>query len=241
VQKVVLVVLAALVVAAAGFFGWRFAVKAQRDARYDTWRGQLGDESRREAVISALRDELKENPDVSETHGLLGEALFAAGRDSDAAVALRKAIVLDKGNLKARRALARACLRLSRIDEAIQTLEDAVPGIDGADRARVELELGRAYQERYRGSSKEEDFRAAHNRFQEARNDPATEAEALDGYAALWLEKGRNQDLGKAISTWRELLSKYPDYPRATAIRELVDHFDSAAKGAANAGGADQH
>jgi len=242
VRRLALYLVAALVVAAAAFFGWRALERAQRTARYDEWRKQLGDDARREAVMASLREELKEDPDLTDARCLLGEALAQAGRLSDATVQLETAVRRDPSNVQARRVLARVCLGQSRIDDAIKSLEEALAHAEGETRAQVELELGRAYQERYRGSAKDEDFRSARNRFQEARQSPALEAEALDGYAALWLEKGRNQDLGQAMDAWRELLKKHPDYSRAAEIREMVDHFDAASNGATDpAASGEQH
>jgi hypothetical protein len=54
----------------------------------------------------------------------------------------------------------------------------------------------------------------------------------MDGYAMLFLMKGSNFDFEKGISTYRELLAKYPNCARADKIRELLDNFDKQEAGA---------
>jgi cytochrome c-type biogenesis protein CcmH/NrfG len=183
-------------------------------------------------VIAALREELKADPGRSDARAVLGEALAFAGKMSDAAVELRSAAKTDPGDVHVRRVLAQVCLRLDLVDEAVKCLEEALVHVDEGERPAVELDLARVCMERYRGSAKDEDFRAARNYFQDARHHPATEAEAMDGYAMLWLMKGPNSDLDKGIATYRELLTKYPSYSRADKIRELLDNFDHPGEGA---------
>jgi len=231
VRKLVLSIVIALVFVGVGIAGWMWWNDAQRSARNAEWRQQLQNESKRDEIIASLREELKAEPGRSDTRALLGEALAFAGKMSDAAVELRAAAKAEPGDVHVRRVLAQVCLRLDLVDEAVKCLEETLVHVDEGERPAVELDLARVCMERYRGSAKDEDFRAARNYFQDARHHPATEAEAMDGYAMLWLMKGPNSDLDKGIATYRELLAKYPAYSRADKIRELLDNFDHPGAG----------
>jgi cytochrome c-type biogenesis protein CcmH/NrfG len=231
VRKLVLSIVVTLALVGAGIVGWKFWSDAQRVAQYAEWRQQLQDESRRDEIIAALREQLKVDASRSDARALLGEALVYAGKTSDAVVQLREAVKRDPENVRVHIMLGQVCLRLDLVDEAVKVLDEALAHADDVERPAVELVLGYAYQERYRGSAKDEDFRASRNYFQDARHHPATEAEAMDGYAMLWFTKGPNSDLDKGIATYRELLTKYPAYPRADKIREMLDTFDKAAAG----------
>lgn len=239
-RKLVLPIVVVLAVAGAGLFGRRWWSVRQREARYEAWREELlapppaddpnggPDDVRRGEVIAALRKELKDDPDLTSASGLLAELLIRQSASdpkklSDAKVVLEDAVKRHPEATGASLRLAQICRALNLIDETIKVLSNALVQAEGTQRSRVELDLANAYLERYRGSSKEEDFRAARNGFQNARSDPATEAEALEGYGTLWLEKGRYRDLEKALATYRELLQKHPDYPNAAKIQGVVD------------------
>lgn len=244
-RKLVLPIVAVLVVAGAALFGWRWWTALQREARYDAWRQELlspppaddpnggPDKARRAEVIAALKTELKADPGLTGASVLLANLMIRMWADdptkkdtkwlSEAKVVLDDAVKRHPETIEAGLLLAKICRALNLVDEAIRTLSETLVHAEGSDRSRVELDLAHAYLERYRGSSKEEDFRAARNGFQNARADPATEAEALDGYGTLWLENGRYRDLEKALATYQELLKKHPTYPNAAKIQEVVD------------------
>ncbi len=239
-RKLVLPIVVALAVAGAALFGWKAWTEHQRDARYDAWRQELlapappddpgggPDETRRAEVIAALKKELKEDPGLTNASLLLAELLLRSRKPSskdlsEAKLVLADAVKRHPDAIDAALQLGRICRALGLVDETIRVLVEALVHADGTAHARVELDLGNAYLEKYRGTSKEEDFRSARNAFQEARSDPSTEAEALEGYGALWLENGRYRDFDKALATYRELLKKHPDYPDAARIQGVVD------------------
>ena len=111
-------------------------------------------------------------------------------------------------------------LRLGLLKDARADLGHAIEKLEGAARATALVDLGRACAAQYRGSSADADFRAARDAFQEARFDPAAEPDALEGYATLFLDKGRNRDLDKARATLEELVKKYPQSEAAKAAEE---------------------
>jgi tetratricopeptide (TPR) repeat protein len=141
---------------------------------------------------------------------------------SPAAVEFKKALVLAPDDVRALRGLGEVELRLSQIPDAINHLRRAEELADPEEKATIQLSLGRALTERYRGSGNDADFRAAHNAFLEARQNPSVEPEALEAYGALFLEKGHNFNVDKALTTFDELLKKYPDHPVSTGVRALV-------------------
>jgi Flp pilus assembly protein TadD len=142
---------------------------------------------------------------------------------SQAKLELDRALELAPDDAEALVFRGELLLRLSKHDDAIRDLERAVELTEAGPRARANLLLGRAWQERFRGSGDESHFRRARSAFQDARLDPESEAEAMEAYAALFIPKGRFRDVVKAIDVFEELLKKHPDYPGATAIRELVE------------------
>lgn len=238
-RKLVLAIVVLLVLVGAGLFGWKSWIDAERRARYAGWREQIKDDARRPEVVKALRTELLLDvdpkaphaergtpPDLPEAHEVLGEALARDGKFSDAAVELREAIKGDPNDVRAHRWLAQVCLRIDLVNEAKKTLEEALALADEKERPELELELGNVCLERYRGSATDVDFRAARNYFQDARRNPATAAEALDGYAMLFFMKGPDQDLERWYESHRELLEKYPDFSRAASIKEMLDLYD---------------
>jgi tetratricopeptide (TPR) repeat protein len=226
VQKLVFKIVVVLLLVGGGLFAWKSWNDAQRSSRYTEWRQQLRDESKRNEIIAALRAELREAPDNAEAHALLGEALANAGKFSDAAVELRDAAKRHPEDVEVRVVLAQVCMRLDLIEEADRVLKEALAHANEDQSPFISLSLGHITTERYRGSAKEEDFRAARNYFQDARRHRSTEAEAMDGYAGLFLTKGPDQDFEKGIAAYRELVAKYPDYPRSAAIREMLDSLD---------------
>lgn len=229
-RKLVLVIIAVLVVGGAGVYGWKLWSDHVRASRYAAWRNEIDLEGRRDDIMIALRAELKADPDLTGARELLAEALVRSGKVSDAAVELREAVRRDPGNVGARRKLGQVCIALKLVDEAIQTFEDAAVRANDADRGRVHLELAFAYEERYRGSAKEEDFRNATIAFQQARSDPSTEAEALEGFGMLLLEKGPKFDAEKSLATLRELLKRHPDYSRVEQVQKTVDFLTELEK-----------
>jgi len=227
-RKLVLAIVILLAAVGAGLFGWKSWNDAERSSRYAAWRQQLKEESKRNDVIAALREELRESPDRADARALLGEALAYAGKYSDAIVELRDAAKRDPEGVEVRVFLADVCVKLDLIDEAVKVLKEALQHAREDDSPQIGLRLGHIYTERYRGSAKDEDFRAARNYFQDARRHAASEAEAMDGYAGLFLTKGPEQDFDKGIAAYRELMAKHPDYPSAAKIRELLDMVDKA-------------
>lgn len=225
-QKLVVTIAVLLLLVGGGLIGWKSWNDAQRSSRYTEWRQQIRDESKRNEIIAALRAELREAPDRAEAHAVLGEALFFAGKFSDAAVELRLAAKLDPEGVEVRVELADVCTKIDLVDEAVRVLKEALVHAKEDEAPFISLRLGHITTERYRGSAKEEDFRAARNYFQDARRHQATEAEAMDGYAGLFLTKGPDQDFEKGIAAYRELVAKYPDYPRSAAIRDMLDSLD---------------
>ena len=235
-KPAVVAIVVALALLGAGAFAWFKWSDAERSSRYAQWRQQLQDDARRPEIIKALRAELLLDvdpktphnlratpPDIPEAHELLGEALARDGKFSDAAVELRAAIKGDPGSILARRWLAQVCLKIDLVNEAKKTLEEALDHVDAEQRPSVELDLANVCLERYRGSASEEDFRTARNYFQDARRHPSTEAEALDGYAMLWLAKGPEQDFEKWYEALDKVYSKrYPTYEFAFSV--LAEH-----------------
>jgi len=147
---------------------------------------------------------------------------------SDAAVELENVLKRSPDFVPALLARGEVCLRLSRWNDAIEPLRHAseLTGgseSEGRDHARAQLLLGRALAERYRGTSDDGDFRGARFAFQDARKAPEFEADAIQGYAMLYLQKGRHRDFKKVLASFDELLQKHPDYPDAPSIRERVD------------------
>jgi tetratricopeptide (TPR) repeat protein len=245
VRKPVLPIVAVLAVAAAGLFGWTKWAAYQREARWEAWRGELlapppaddpgggPDDARRAEVIVELKRELKGDPELTGASELLADLLIrmALGNPSnkdtkklsEAKLVLDDAVKRHPEAIDASLKLAKVCRALGLIDESIKVLSNALAHSEGTQHARVELDLANACLEKYRGTGKEEDFRAARNGFQNARGDPTTEAEALEGYGALFLENGRYRDFDKVLTTYRELLKKYPAYPNAEKIQGIVD------------------
>jgi tetratricopeptide (TPR) repeat protein len=235
VRKPVLPIVVALAVAGAGFYGWTKWTAMQRESRWEAWRSELlapppaddpgggPDDARRTEVISALKKELKGDPGLTGASQLLAELLLRQKKFSDAKVVLDEAVKLHPEVVEASLRLAQICRGLGLVDEAVRVLENALVHAQGSLHSRVELELANTFLAKYRGTGKEEDFRAARNGFQNARADPATEAAALEGYGALFLENGRYRDFDKVLTTYRELLKKYPAYPDAEKIQGIVD------------------
>jgi len=245
VRKPVLPIVVVLAVAAAGVFGWTKWAAYQREARWQAWSSELlapppaddpgggPDDARRAEVVAELKKELKGDPGLTGASELLADLLIRmwakdpAKKDtkwlSEAKVVLDDALKRHPEAIEAALKLGRVCIALSLIDESIKVLSNALAHSEGTQHARVELDLANACLEKYRGTGKEEDFRAARNGFQNARGDPTTEAEALDGYGGLFLEHGRYRDYDKVITTYRELLKKYPAYHDAERIQGIVD------------------
>jgi len=235
VRKPVLPIIVALAVAGAGFYGWTKWTAYQREARWGEWRSELlapppaddpgggPDDARRTEVVAELKKELKGDPGLTGASQLLADLLLRQKKFSDAKVVLDEAVKLHPEAVEASLRLAQICRGLGLVDEAVRVLNNALVHAEGPLHSRVELDLAHAYLERYRGSGKEEDFRGARNGFQNARADPATEAEALEGYGALFLENGRYRDFDKVLTTYRELLKKYPNYSNAEKIQQVVD------------------
>jgi tetratricopeptide (TPR) repeat protein len=245
VRKPVLPIVAVLAVAAAGFFGWTKWAAYQREARWEAWRSELlapppaddpgngPDDARRAEVIAELKKELKSDPELTGASELLADLLIrmALGNPSnkdtkklsEAKLVLDDAVKRHPEAIDASLKLAKVCRALGLIDESIKVLNNALVHSEGTQHARVELDLANTCFLKYQGTGKEEDFRAARSGFQNARGDPTTEAEALEGYGALFLENGRYHDFDKVLTTYRELLKKYPAYPNAEKIRGLVE------------------
>jgi tetratricopeptide (TPR) repeat protein len=235
VRKPVLPIVVVLAVAAAGVFGWTKWAAYQREARWQAWSSELlapppaddpgggPDDARRAEVVAELKKELKGDPGLTGASQLLAELLLRQKKFSDAKVVLDEAVKLHPEAIEASLRLAQICRGLGLVDEAVRVLNNALVHAEGPLHARVELDLANACLEKYRGTGKEEDFRAARNGFQNARGDPTTEAEALEGYGALFLENGRYRDFDKVLTTYRELLKKYPSYSNAEKIQQVVD------------------
>lgn len=234
-RKPVLPIVVVLAVAAAGVFGWTKWAAYQREARWQAWSSELlapppaddpgggPDDARRAEVVAELKKELKGDPGLTGASQLLAELLLRQKKFSDAKVVLDEAVKLHPEAIEASLRLAQICRGLGLVDEAVRVLNNALVHAEGPLHARVELDLANACLEKYRGTGKEEDFRAARNGFQNARGDPTTEAEALEGYGALFLENGRYRDFDKVLTTYRELLKKYPSYSNAEKIQQVVD------------------
>jgi tetratricopeptide (TPR) repeat protein len=235
VRKPLLPIVAVLAVAAAGLFGWTKWAAYQREARWEAWRGELlapppaddpgggPDDARRAEVIAELKKELRGDPGLTGASRLLAELLLRQKKFSDAKVVLDEAVKHHPEVVEASLQLAQICRGLGLVDEAVRVLDNALVHAEGPIRSRVELDLAIAHFVKYQGAGKEEDFRAARNGFQTARADPATEAEALEGYGLLFLENGRYRDFDKVLTTYRELLQKYPAYPNAEKIQGIVE------------------
>ena len=144
---------------------------------------------------------------------------------SQAAVELKKALELAPECVPALLARGEVCLQLRMLKESIEHLRHAAELTEGSDHACALVWLGRALAERHRGTNDDADFRGAHNAFLEARQDPTWEADAMQGYATLFLEKGRNQDVDKALGVLDEFVKKYADHADAASVRELIEHL----------------
>jgi len=179
----------------------------------------------------ALRSLLRSQARSAEVERLVEHARELARSEqglSSAAIELQRALALDPDSVPALIERGEVCLRLARLDESIAHLRHAVvvaerTGADG--RARAQLVLARSLMQRYRGSSAEEDFRGAHNAFLAAQHDPAWSAEALEGRATLFLEKGRNRNVEKALALFDEFLRLHSGHPLEPGIREFVDQL----------------
>ena len=150
-------------------------------------------------------------------------ALDDDGKWSKGLEECRAALKLDPDHALALALAGKIELGLGLLKEARADLERAKERAEGVARAAVLLDLGRACADQFRGSNDDFHFRAARDAFQEARSEPTTEAAALDGYATLFMNKGRFQDLDKALELFDELLKKHPDYEAAEKTREVAD------------------
>jgi tetratricopeptide (TPR) repeat protein len=92
-----------------------------RDAHFDLGEVYRAQDKLDEALVEYLAAALID-PANARTFGMLGQVEAAAGRDEQAAVMLRRAVMLDEGLVDARYALSRALLRLGRTEEAQQEL-----------------------------------------------------------------------------------------------------------------------
>ena len=150
---------------------------------------------------------------------------------SEAKLEYDRAISLDPEYVPSLTKRGKVLLRLARYDDAIRDFQKATELATGAELAPAQLDLGRALLERYRGTNADHDFRSARNRFQESRQDPACEAEALEGVGTLYLVKGRNYDPGAALKSFQELLAKHPDYAFADRIKSIVELLSKSSSG----------
>ncbi len=142
---------------------------------------------------------------------------------SQAAVELRRAIKLDPDHVPALLLYGEVCLGLALLDEAGLHLAHASAITEGALHAEAEVRLGLVHHRRYGGSKKDEDFRAARDALFEAQKEPTTQAAAMYGLAMLFLEKGRNYDLAKALGLLKSLVEHHPTSVEAGQAKELLD------------------
>jgi protein O-mannosyl-transferase len=78
-------------------------------------------------AVADYRRDLREHPDLHDTHGRLGIALAALGRGPEAAEELEKAVRLDPNSFKVRNNLANVLVGLpGRLPEALEHYEAAV-------------------------------------------------------------------------------------------------------------------
>jgi tetratricopeptide (TPR) repeat protein len=116
-------------------------------------------------------------------------------------------------------------MRLRQFDHARDSLRHAIELTDDSRRPPLQFQLGQACRELYRGSGSELDFRIARDAFSEAQVDPALEAQALDAYGFLFMEKGHFQNYERAYETYARLREKHPDFEsdRIAAVIELLE------------------
>jgi tetratricopeptide (TPR) repeat protein len=170
----------------------------------------------------------------------------AAQREVDEAVARVRSQIADPehlsdGRVELDRILKRApehrdALRLrgevlfalSLHEEAQADLTKALRESSGAERGEIQLLLGRVVHQRYRGSGSDDHFRLARNAYFEAQQVAETKAAALYALGVLYVEKGSNRNLDKAITLLDQMIEQFPDAADAEAARNLVAKLKAA-------------
>lgn len=170
----------------------------------------------------------------------------AAQREVDEAVARVRSQVADPqhlsdGRVELDRILKRApdhrdalhlrgevLLALSLHEEAQADLTKALRDTTGVMRGEIQLVLGRVLHQRYRGSGSDEHFRLARYSFSEAQQVPQTKAAALFALGMLYVEKGSNRNLDKAISLLQDLIDHFPDAADVPRAKEIVAKLKAA-------------
>lgn len=141
---------------------------------------------------------------------------------SKAAVELREILKLDPDEVEAHRLLGDVCYSLALTEEAIEHYLRLLEIGPVEEKGATQIRLARAYLDRYRGSGKDDDFRASRNSYQDALSDPTSEAEALEGLGALYAAKGRNRDVARALEKFDLLVEKHPDFPDIERVKKLL-------------------
>ena len=150
---------------------------------------------------------------------------------SQAKVELDAALKRAPSHLEALVLRGEVLLLLSMHDLAHADLVAALKQANGETEARVQWLIGRVLADRYRGTQDDGDFREARNAFLAAQRTPAYAARGLEGYAHLYLEKGRNRDVDKALNLLRELVAKHPESEEASAATGLLEQFGRSVSG----------
>ncbi len=167
------------------------------------------------------------------------DAIVARARDfaadperlSQARVELDVALKRDPNHIEALVLRGEVLLRLALLDEAEADLARALKSTTGERHAQAQLFLGRVHASRYRGSQSDDDFRGARNAFLAAQQSAATKPAAMEGFALLFLEKGRNRDVDKALDLLRQLVAQHADSEEAGYAKELLEQMGRSSSG----------
>jgi tetratricopeptide (TPR) repeat protein len=197
-SKVGWIVAAAVVLAAAGWLLHR-------------WSEERGAQREIDEAVARVRSQIADPQHLSDGRVELDRILKRAP-DHREALTLRGEVLFH----------------LSLYEEAQADLTKALHSTKGVERAEIQLWLGRVLHQRYRGSGSEELFRLAYNAFYEAQQVPQTKAASLFELGVLYVEKGKNRNLEKAITLLQQLIDQFPDAPDAPAARELVAKLKAA-------------
>lgn len=160
-----------------------------------------------------LKTAIELAPDRAEPHRVLGLVLIAGRRYDEAIDAMRRAIVLDSQDERARLALADALIASGRLGDAGRELEQTLQALPASGRARYALGLVYQRQGRYADARGE--------LAQAAAKKPLLGANSI--YQSMGAMARSQQDYDGAIDAFSERVDLVPNDPRAH--RELGDMY----------------
>ncbi len=167
------------------------------------------------------------------------DAKFATAREmaadgerlSQAKVELDGVLTQAPDHLDALMLRGEVLLQLAMHEPAHIDLVAAAKFAKGEAAGRVQWLIGRVLADRYRGTQSDSDFREARNAFLAAQRTPEYAARGLEGFAHLFLEKGRNRDVDKALEVLRDLVARHPTSEEAGYAKELLEQLGRSAQG----------